>query len=309
VDAHEEFFVDANLEGDPVEVLSPSGAYRLTIRQYRTKPRCWNYSRGVVTRVEDGAHVADIKRNYHAFLHTFVVKDGREYLITGRSYMSQTIVDLAAATVHDAPEAGFCWEKCDLSPDGRTLLVDGCIWACPAELRFFDFSDPARGWPELTLDGIEQLDERVREPAAQWLDAATIECHLREGEERVVLRRDGDVMRVVEHWISEKEQRRREDEARAEAELDAWWEEVRANDPMYRRVVELTRELGLVRTDGIHGRGRVTFYFRREGERSYVELAWDLDTAVLRLAPDGMVFPCSIAGIEDAVRAIAARLG
>ena len=32
-----------------------------------------------------------------------------------------------------------------LSPDGHTLAVDGCHWACPYEYRFFDFTDPARG--------------------------------------------------------------------------------------------------------------------------------------------------------------------
>src|SRR5262245_24517694 len=87
-----EDFIDEKIEGEPEVVMSPSGRFRLTIRTYRTTG--WNFSRGTVARVADGATVCDIQRNYGMFHHSFVTKDGREYLITGRSYMSQTIVDL-----------------------------------------------------------------------------------------------------------------------------------------------------------------------------------------------------------------------
>jgi hypothetical protein len=47
------YFVESNLDGEPQEVLSPSGRYRLVIRSYRTAPGRWNYTRGTVTRVVD----------------------------------------------------------------------------------------------------------------------------------------------------------------------------------------------------------------------------------------------------------------
>jgi hypothetical protein len=37
------------------------------------------------------------------------------------------------------------------SPDGLTLAVEGCYWACPYDLVFYNFSDPTKlPLPELT---------------------------------------------------------------------------------------------------------------------------------------------------------------
>ena len=142
--------VDANLEGEARQVLSPSGRYRLAIRTYRTAPRRWSYTRGTVTRVVDGSVVCDIQRNFNVFHHSFVTKDEHEYLIAGRSYMSQTIIDLDRGREFEPGSdhyggGAFCWARCYLSPDGNTLAVDGCVWAAPYEYRFFDFTDPSRG--------------------------------------------------------------------------------------------------------------------------------------------------------------------
>jgi len=121
-----------------------------------------------VVRLADGATVCDIKRNLFGFHHSFVVKDGREYLITGRSYMSQTIVDLDRGAEYE-PEGdhydghAFCWTDCFLSPDGHTLAVEGCIWAAPYEIRFFDFTDPAAGWPALPIAGADWLEDPSNE--------------------------------------------------------------------------------------------------------------------------------------------------
>lgn len=141
------------------EVTSPSGRHRLVLRYYDQGKGYWRYSRGTVYRVSDGTQVADVKRNYSTFHHSFVVKDGNEYLISGRKYMSQTIVNLDTGVEverrGDGESAGFCWAEHALSPDENTLLVDGCVWAAPYEYRFYDFTDPAsRGWPELTIVGL-----------------------------------------------------------------------------------------------------------------------------------------------------------
>ncbi len=165
------FFTDANLVDRPPDVrLSPSGRFRLEIRGYTTRPGCWTYSRGTVVRVADGRVVADVRRNYSAFHHSFVSRGDHEYLIAGRSYMGQTVVDLDDGKEWNDPKhpAGyegheFCWAACQLSPDGRTLLVDGCHWACPYEYRFYDFEDPSRGWTPLPV--------RDADGEAVWLEA------------------------------------------------------------------------------------------------------------------------------------------
>jgi len=154
----EEFIKPENQKEETKEELSPSGRYRLLIRWYATKEGSWNYSRGTVTRVSDDLEVCDIVRNYSSFHHSFVTKGDTEYLITGRSYMSQTIVNLETGQDMEPQDyhyngSGFCWAQAKLSPDGNVLVVDGCHWAAPYEFRFYDFSDPeGQGWPELPVE-------------------------------------------------------------------------------------------------------------------------------------------------------------
>jgi len=46
----------------------------------------------------------------------------------------------------------FCWGACvDVSPDGKYILVDGCIWACPYEWKIYDISDLKNGYREIDL--------------------------------------------------------------------------------------------------------------------------------------------------------------
>jgi hypothetical protein len=204
----ERYFVDENLEGDPTERRSPSGRYRLVVRVYRTEPGAWHYSRGTVTRVADGAVVCDLKRNHGGFHHTFLHKNDRDYLIAGRSYMSQTIVDLDGGREYEPDGdhydgSAFCWMQCLLSPDGNTLVVDGCIWACPGEYRFYDFTDPSRGWPELPIVGTDRIEDPSHLHPPRWLDATTLECFhtVTDGDDQVRtrLQRRDDQMIVVEH--------------------------------------------------------------------------------------------------------------
>lgn len=288
------YFIDEHVEGEPKVVMSPSGRFRLTIRTYRTAPGRWSYSRGTVTRVADGATVCDIQRNYGMFHHSFVTKDGHEYLITGRSYMSQTIVDLDRAREFEPTGdhyngGAFCWARCYLSPDGKTLAVDGCVWACPYEYRFFDFTDPSKGWPSLPIAGTERIEYPSDKRGPEWIDASTFECfqwdEKDEPQERTRLERRGAEMVVVEHWVSESEQKRRDDEARAEAEQDAWWESFRSSDPMYRRLVELVKghHLPCDNLDWQPGGHKLALWFRRLQPRASADLEWDIDERTLRV--------------------------
>ena len=267
----DQFFTDDRLVDRPPTVYpSPSGRYRLEVRAYRTRPSCWTYSRGTVVRVADGAVVADVRRNYSAFHCSFVTKDGHEYLIAGRSYMGQTIVDLDRAQEWNDPKhpdgydgKEFCWAVSSLSPDGRTLLVDGCHWACPYEYRFYDFTDPARGWPELPIRDAEGKDAYLYSEdgrPAELCDDGTAVCFetsrwylplQRRGDEigkelratideaqwkdsanwetvvdrRVTLVREPDHMRITEDWRSEDRLRRDREQAEADAVEEAMHEE------------------------------------------------------------------------------------
>lgn len=290
-----EFITEENEHGEPCEILSPSGRFKLTIRHYNTKKGCWDYSRGTVIRVEDGEEICDIVRNYGSFHHSFVEKripgecsgcslcrrdDGtpfeycEEWLITGRSYMSQTVVNLETGDIYEP--AGdqhdgfaFCWADCMLSPDGNTLMVDGCHWACPYEFRFYDFTDPSKGWPELKIykDGEETyLDADSKKPPV-WKEDGTFECYeVREiykplnkdwnemtvkemeavpdgdGDElpdtenvvvaRRVLKRVGDRMEVAEDWVSDEEAKHRAEMEEASRKFKEFRKNFRENDPL-----------------------------------------------------------------------------
>lgn len=150
----EQYYLDEN-ETRREEGLTPSGRFKLLRRYYSTKKGCWNYSRGTVYDLE-GNEICDVKRNYSTFHHSFINKNNHEWLITGRSYMSQTIVNLDTGEIFEPSGDqynghGFCWAAETLFPDEQTLLVEGCIWAAPYEYRFYDFSDPSKGWPELEI--------------------------------------------------------------------------------------------------------------------------------------------------------------
>lgn len=261
--SHDDTFPDDRLiDRPPILHTSPSGRFRLEVRAYATKPNCWCHSRGTVVRVADGAVVADVGRNYSAFHHSFVTKDGRELLVTGRSYMGQTIVDLDRGLEWNDPKHPdgydgheFCWAASVLSPDGRTLLVDGCHWACPYEYRFFDLTDPAEGWPALpirdaagndaSLEAEDRMPPELREDgtivcyesARRFVPLARVEHDIDRAlratvdeaewkdparwetvvERRVTLVREPDHVRIVEDWRSEDRLRR----DRAQAERDA----------------------------------------------------------------------------------------
>lgn len=319
----ERYVADSNLEGEPNEVLSTSGRYRLLIRTYRTAPGRWNYTRGTVSRVADGSIVCDIHRNLASFQHSFVMKDEHEYLIAGRSYMSQTIVDLDRGREFEPSGdhyngAAFCWASCSLSPDGNTLVVDGCVWACPYEFRFFDFKDPSRGWPPLPIVGTECIEYPSDKQDPRWLDAHTIDCFQwdddTQAQERTRLQRRGTEMVVVEHWVSESERARREAEARADAEQEAWWDHFRSTDPMYLRLVERVRSHHIPCEWGWAATGhRIVQYFRRITPPASADLHWDVDARTLTLQVYDLAgnrdrevsFEHSVAGIDACVDALA----
>jgi hypothetical protein len=167
----ESFFVEENrLPEKQVEHLSPEGDYKLVIDYYGTGKGTWNYSRGRVYHHNGSNPIADVKRNYSSFFFAFIRPgggDNDDYLVCGADYQGQTFINLGTGKrrdlMSDGSEKGFgfCWAAYELMPDGVTLKVDGCYWACPYEYKFFDVSDPiGKGWPELGLpEGVDCLDE------------------------------------------------------------------------------------------------------------------------------------------------------
>ena len=147
----EDFFVPENLTGEPRVELSPSEKYLLVIMKYETKAGCWRYSRGLVQEnTEEGKVIADVKRNYSSFPFGWIEDhpNGNDYLFCGEDYQGQTIIELNTGERIDfLPDraqlgAGFCMVDYHPNPSKTILAVEGCYWACPYEVKFFDFTDP-----------------------------------------------------------------------------------------------------------------------------------------------------------------------
>lgn len=169
-----------------VSTLSPSGKFELEVVQYRTSPEPmgWNYSRGMVNRLSDGAVIADVKRNYGHFPHAWVLQGNREFLICGEDYQGYSVVDLMSPkiNIYIPPEAergrGFCWVSLTPSPGGKLLLVSGCYWAASYELRLYDLTKAT----DVPLPILGYLDYLYGDPyedaiivGGKWIDAERIE--------------------------------------------------------------------------------------------------------------------------------------
>ncbi len=171
--AIERFFMPENqIAGSSETFRSPDGRYELEICLYSAGPESWNYSRGIVRRLADQAIVADVRRNYGIFWHTWLQHpSGDMYFLCSEDYQGYSVINLDLGTSQVFfPEAGyegwgFCWTAVYPSPDGLVLAVDGCYWGCPYEMVFFDFSDPTH----LPLAEIGRCSD-IADPVIGWVD-------------------------------------------------------------------------------------------------------------------------------------------
>ena len=140
----------SKVAGSEQEFVSPSGLYKLKTSKYgNSQEVCWNYSRGIVSEIVGGKILADVKRNIGHFWHTWVEHpNGNEYLLCGEDYQGYSVVNLTQGTyqIYFPDEGyqgfGFCWAAIYPSPDKLMLAVDGCVWAAPYEIVFYDFRQP-----------------------------------------------------------------------------------------------------------------------------------------------------------------------
>ena len=139
--------------------FSPSGKYRLDTSF--SADTGFGRTEASIFRVSDEHLIYSIK-DVPLFRFQFFQKNSQEWLYSGAHYMLQLFINLDTCEVFDDTGkiketeefkngTAFCWGSIDLTKDGNTLIVDGCVWGWPYEIKFFDFSDPKNGWPELNV--------------------------------------------------------------------------------------------------------------------------------------------------------------
>lgn len=234
--------------------LSPSGKYELVIVPYTTKPGCWSHTKGSVYSTADNKLIAEIKRNYSSFPFLFIENhvNGNDYLVGGEDYQGSTIIELTTGNRRNfLPEeakngCGFCWVEYKYDETNKMLIVNGCYWACPYEYRFYNFSDPMNGWPEIKVDPEMIIDDDDKWPE---INGKIIKCFQTRYEDTdeyddiEVDKRELDAIStfelkdgmlvLIEEWVSDKEKEIRSAREEANRKYEEWLNNFRANDPLY----------------------------------------------------------------------------
>lgn len=153
----EQIYIKENLT-QTKEYLSPTKRYKLIVESYKTCNGTWDYTKGSIYSCSNNHWVGEIRRNYPHFPHLFFVKkdiSGNyvEYLISGRDYTSQTIINCENGHIYDNSEDPnrdtFCWSRV-WQVDHNTICVLGCY--CGVYIySFFDFSNLSLGWKKLDV--------------------------------------------------------------------------------------------------------------------------------------------------------------
>lgn len=314
-----QFFVPENARRS-TEYLSPSGKYKLVVTQFATRKGSWSYSRGSVYERDTDRLIATIDRNFSSFPFLFVEDhdNGHDYLIAGEDYQGQTVIELDTGLRRDhLPEEahngfGFCWAEYRYERSAKLLVVDGCHWACPYEFRFYDFSDPMNGWPQIGNEICIYADRR----SPSFLPDGSIQIYQsvveddndeeddqadgkREVAAWTIYRRDGSWLVKTQEWISDAEQKRRRDREEARVKYDAWWTEFKASDPLYLAMLEGVRYSALQPEDHVSVGATYAGWcsqfhvqearicrriHKREGKIGYtIDLEWGAKTGPIKL--------------------------
>jgi hypothetical protein len=156
--SEEQIFIKDNIIQSQ-EYLSPSKRYKIIIETYKTGNDTWNYTKGTIYSCSTNHWVGEIRRNYPHLPHLFFSRSDiqgttTEYLISGRDYTSQTIINCETGHIYDnTDDKGkdpFCWSQM-WQVDTNTLCVLGCYWGGSYVYSFFDFSNLNLGWKRLDV--------------------------------------------------------------------------------------------------------------------------------------------------------------
>lgn len=155
--------------------MSPSGHFRLVATPFSSAEIRQELTRLVLFKHGETHPLAEVWANNSPAFFGWAATAGREYLLCAEALLGgQTVVELPSGKVASyAPpdQDGFIWTEFHLSPDGRTLAVGGCYWACPYVIKLLDFSAPLV-LPLPEIQEIELLDND--EELLGWLNNDTL---------------------------------------------------------------------------------------------------------------------------------------
>lgn len=233
------------------------GDYKLIIKTYDTKKisgrSTWDYTEGFI--YFNNVFVGSIKRNYSRFPFCFFGK----YLISGRSYMRQTIIQCETGQIYDNTDdqeiSDFCWSEIS-QLDENTLVVYGCVWGGSYEYCFFDVSDVEKGWPML-----EVADELIKKDYLDYgcstehtvKDNILTITYFEDWDEddipivdlKIELQRENNMIKLINVTMSGAEKIKQEEKEIKRTKDEQIKTELRNNSQFYLKLIPLVNDLGL----------------------------------------------------------------
>jgi len=346
------FFKPKNAGKTFVNELSPNGEYRLFVTAYATAKGCWSYSQGLVYHEEEycgGTPLFEVQRNYSSFPFSWIEHpNGHQYLICGADYQGQTVLELDTGKRIDflPPEAkegcGFCWVSHKFDTSTRILTVCGCVWACPYEFRFYDFSDPMKGWPEIALkddciyDDLKwptfESDGTIKTYCTETNDDDDDDEEDSTSKPEVIrsvktLVREGLTFKILSEEVSEKEKIKKAKQEESHRLYEEKMKIFKETDPLYLRHLELIKDkafspeshygIGVTHKDWCpHFKVEEKRFCRRimASKKIVIDLEWGMYTGPIKLVvyKNGKFvgdkwFEHSVEGLEQAFKVALGR--
>jgi hypothetical protein len=152
-------------------ILSPSKTFRLDTVEYKQDKADVNWDVTKIVIYDQGINqiIFEFFVNDSSFFYGWINKDNTEFLICAEDiFGGQTVIDLTNRKMSSYSPGvdGFIWRNFQLSQDGKTLATIGCFWACPNEIKLYDFTNPMN----LPLSEKKVLDFSAIETNKYWLD-------------------------------------------------------------------------------------------------------------------------------------------
>jgi hypothetical protein len=147
----------------------------------------------------NGVQVAEFRNIDHHidFFEVVEHSNGKNYLFFSTDLYGYSVMDLSDyGTYHYIPEASFIgeetfiWTNVMYCKGNNIIAVDGCYWACPSSIEFYDFSNPEE-FPLKRIctsyDMEDELNINSDVTPLRWNDDGTIvlECYEDEGTVKV----------------------------------------------------------------------------------------------------------------------------
>lgn len=145
------------------KVISPSGKYIVLYEDDPDKEQSEYYiSRDKyyivkLINTEDMSSIYQYKcERTHRICCDFININGQEWWFGGRDYTTRLFVNCETGEMYDSchedVDINYIWAQiAEISSNGKYVLVDGCIWACPYQWRLYDISDIKHGYKEIDL--------------------------------------------------------------------------------------------------------------------------------------------------------------